>query len=314
MVMGSAIKILDALFMLRPTQFFPLWITFMCGVIVASEPGVFTLTQLPYTALFFFTLNSSVAFILNQIADRHSDALNQKLFLLSEGHLPLWFAWIVSIALTVVSLVWSYGFSIAFLSVMILITVFGILYSFAGFMSHPYLSILVNALGGGFSFAAGYLAIDPNLTIPVDDFIILSLPYAMAWGLISVLVAIPDIKGDKACRKRTFAVAYGITPSFHLAFVLTLSTLVFSVFDQNLYTWLTVGLAAAISLASYFWVYFKSKIDETTGVLPVKLAMIVLALSCCVYYPQFLGLLLLNFLLSKFYYKQRFSLDYPKMS
>ncbi len=312
--MSSWIKALDYVFLLRPTQFFPLWITFMCGVIVAREPVFFTFTDIPALPLLFFTLNSGSAFIFNQITDQRSDALNNKLFLISDGHISLKTAWVEALGLSLISLAWAAAFSLPFFFSMLLITIFGLLYSFAGFMSHPALSILINGIGGALSFGCGYLSSIPSPDFSMIDLLVYSLPYGLAWGGISVLVAIPDIHGDKLCDKKTFPVIFGIQRSYVLALMLNVFTLISSLLTQNEFIFITIGLTSGVGSIIFFLNFHSESISESASQKPVKLSMIVLALSTIAYIPLFFLILFMNFMISKMYYQARFNLNYPKIS
>jgi len=312
--MSVWLKLLDYFFLLRPTQFFPLWITFVCGVIAASTPDLFSLSHLPYYPLLLYSLNGGAIFIFNQIADQESDALNQKLFLLSEKHLPISTAWIEAIGLTMISVWLSMEISYAFFAIMLLGSVFGLLYSFARFMSHPVLSIFVNGVGGVLAYCCGYFAINLQPQEIYWQVIFESLPFGLAWASISILVAIPDIKGDKAFGKNTFPVLYGLKPSFGVALGLNLLTLILSFLTQNIFVIFTVGITAGASALPFFNIYFKNNFTIHSSQKTVKIAFVVLALSSVLFYPVFVILLASNFFLSKYYYKKRFKLNYPNLS
>ena len=77
---------LDIVFLLRPTLFFSVWVMVVIGMASAQMHLVghpLWITELSWKTFLVFmglTLVSSSAFILNQISDEESDAVNKKLF------------------------------------------------------------------------------------------------------------------------------------------------------------------------------------------------------------------------------------------
>lgn len=302
------IRLLDYVFVLRPTQFFPLWMTMLSGYAVASGIALFSFEPLPLLAIFLLTVNFGAGFIFNQIVDRENDFHNNKLFLISHDHISLQNAWIEGILLTIISIVGGYWISIPFMLSAVCFTGIGILYNFLGFMNRPILGAVMNFSGGVISFVSG------AYTSQVSDqsfyqLLFFSLPYGFAWAAVYLLVTLPDMEGDRMFGKRTMAVHFGIRPTLIAAFVLDALALVFSAITEEPVIFLTVGVTALISLP-LFWKTLKD-MNPKEIFRPVKFSMLFLAAGVTIYLPLFLLLIAANYIACRFYYQHRFGLEYP---
>lgn len=304
------IRLLDYVFVLRPTQFFPLWMTMLSGYAMASGTGLFSTEPLPYFAILLLTLNFGAGFIFNQIVDRENDRHNNKLFLISHDHITLQSAWIEGILLTLVSFAGGYFVSIPFMLSAICFTGIGILYNFLGFMNRPILGAAMNFSGGLISFISGAYAASADEQ-SFYQLLFFSLPYGFAWAAVYVLVTLPDLEGDRKFGKRTAAVHYGIKTTLTAALVLDGLALQFAGMTKEPVILLTVGSAALISFP-LFWKVLK-EMNPKEIFAPVKYSMLFLAAGVAIYLPQFLILILGNYMACRFYYRRRFGLNYPNL-
>jgi len=112
----------DLFFLTRPTLLVPVWTILFLGWITAQErPFLSDFEFSPFGKMFlFFTAVVAHIYIVNQIADRESDKINNKLFILSNNHIPVWLAWILAIALLAFSLFGAW-FWLDFVSFMIVL-------------------------------------------------------------------------------------------------------------------------------------------------------------------------------------------------
>ncbi|NTW50937.1 MAG: UbiA family prenyltransferase, partial [Chlorobiales bacterium] len=234
------IRLLDYLFVLRPTQFFPLWMTMLSGYALASGSTLFSFEPLPILAILLLTLNFGAVFVFNQIVDRENDFHNNKLFLISHNHIPLKLAWIEAIIITLISVVSGYWVSVPFMLCALGFTGVGILYNFIGFMNRPILGAAMNFSGGVIFFISGAYAVQTG-AYSFYQLLFFSLPYGFAWAAVYLLVTLPDIEGDRKFGKRTAAVHYGIKPTLTAAFVLDGLALVSSILTFELVIISTVG-------------------------------------------------------------------------
>ena len=173
------IKILDYLFVLRPTLFFPVWTVFLAGYHASLffEPEKIALNS-PLVATILLTLLMGAVFIFNQITDIETDRKNQKLFFVANGIIKKKVARAEAIGLTffpiAVSLILSFKLGIIFA---LIFCFTGILYSFKPFSwkDKPVLGVINNFLGGWAVAAGGWIAAGASNW----KFVIYAIPYAL---------------------------------------------------------------------------------------------------------------------------------------
>ncbi|MFQ5676087.1 MAG: UbiA prenyltransferase family protein, partial [bacterium] len=227
--MKRFLKPLDYFFVLRPTLFFPVWTVFLAGFFVQSKYGVSAPTgsvstngsvvgnDLDFVWVgLFLTCLMGASFVLNQIMDRHTDGQNRKLFLIADGHLTPRAAFIESIALSAVALVFGFIFSITIGVLFVAIfALTGWLYSFEPFKlkDRPILGLVANGLGAFLIFVGGWI-VHGNLTV---ESITYSVPYVCAVAAVYLLTTLPDMEGDASTKKMTFGVKFGFTATIYAA-------------------------------------------------------------------------------------------------
>lgn len=333
-------KPLDYIFVLRPTQFFPLWATMLSGYLhalsqiqrapaLSPAAGFAALTpvsdllwlwQLPVLPMLWLTLNVGAIYVFNQIADKENDNFNDKLFFISHGEMPVWAAWAEGVFLTLLSLVAAWHLSMPFFLCIVASTFVGVGYN-TGLMNRPVPAALMNFSGGivayfsgvtaaGFSataFFGGDALSSPSFSSLLSQLssLLPSLPYGLGWMAGYLLVTLPDREGDKKFGKLTFAVRYGVAPTLLAAALSATLSLGIAVAVQD-------GLMiAAMSVGvPLFWQVYWAGNDEAIFA-PVKFSMLLHALIVTLYLPLFFFLILATFLACKLYYRYRFDIDYP---
>ncbi len=301
----------DLFFLLRPTQYLPIWATLFAGFVVTSlnsNPTAFN--SVPITNTFWFillsvSLGSGAVFVYNQVVDVDSDKLNGKLLILPRNLVSTfeanWFGhFIISVALLI-----GFFISTSIFIVYLFCGLLGFLYNSNPFnwKNNPYLSIVINFLGGGLCFIAGGLTVEPiSLNLILD-----SIPYALSWAAVFSLVTIPDIYGDHKSGKRTIAIAIGIEKTKWIATFAVILSLAASLILKDYIFLVSAGLA--------FPLYLRILNNESAGVFtPVKFSFIFLTLVPIYFSPLFILPVALNVILCKLYYKFRFGINYPNFS
>lgn len=308
------IAVLDYLFVLRPTLFFPVWTVFLIGhwAVFRFDSGLSSqnrlhliFLELPDIGVFLLlTCLMGAVFLINQIADVESDRLNKKLFLIANGDISFGAAYLETGLLLVIAIVGAFRFSqelALFFLFTFLIT--GVLYSVApfNFKNRVWGGILINMLGAPLVFSIGWLT-NGQVSLKL---LFHTLPYATAIGAIFLLTTLPDVEGDRRVGKMTFGARYGIPATVILALIFEVLTIILALLVRD---W-AILIPACLALG--FFVNAARKADLPSVLLAVRLSVLFISLMVCIRYPFYLIVLVLNFYLSKWYYRKRFNLDYP---
>ncbi len=316
--MGSAIRYLDYIFLLRPVLFFPVWTVFLAGFLTAQRMGVGTL-RLDWSylktldwpsfvlALTSYSLLMGAVFVVNQMTDVGSDLENEKLFLIAEKHVSPRAAVREVALLILLAYLLALRQSGWFLLTLSLALLFlGIAYSLPPFLwkDRPFFGLLTNLFGGMVTFAAGWLVVGRVGW----EMIFRSLPYVFAVGAVYFLTTILDAEGDLHSSKITVAVRFGSSICIRLALFFDAVALALGVV---LHDWI-VGISALVSFFLFGWLLFRETPDWINRA--TRLPILLLSVFVAVYFPPYwLGILGIYFL-SKWYYWRRFGLVYPSLS
>ena len=245
-------------------------------------------------------------YILNQIIDMKSDAINKKHLLLAEGFMPVKNALLFLILLLIVSAVISLRLPALTRFFMAVSLILGIFYSLPPFIlkARPFLDFLVNGIGYGFfNFAMGWLSLKPYST----QTLIYALPYVLAVSAIFVNTTILDIEGDRKCNYLTTGVLLKDRGAAVLGFVLIASCAGISYYVRD-YVCLIPALAALpLFLAGAL------KKGPKFVTLSIRIGGPLLILVTGLLFPYFLALVLLIFIFLRIYYKRRFGIVYPSV-
>ena len=243
-------------------------------------------------------------FLLNQIKDRKSDSYNKKLFLISKGHVSLKEAYWLTFILFIISL----GIAIqinahVFTVIAAFIILTGYIYNYPPFIAkdRPVASLITNSLMGSLAFSVGWLA---NQTINVILFIDL-IPYLAFNTALYFFTTMPDREGDKQTDKKTLAVLYGITTLIRMAFLVYSIGLIFALYSGDIRALLFMILTLP------FFVLTLIKNDQASAVRTTKFGIFFFAMTVCLKAPWYLLLLIGIFIITKWYFKDRFNFNYP---
>lgn len=302
----------DLIFMMRPSQFIPIWATLAAGYIYSLffisnnlTFNAFTFNNDFWYILLSVSIGSGAVFIYNQIADIKTDQLNGKLLFLCKGLVTsteaVWFANMLGF----ISLLIGYLVSTTIFFIFIICGLLGLLYSFKPtvWKNHPILSVFVNFMGGWLCFLTGSV-LHHDLT---TSLVVAGLPYALSWAAVFSIVTIPDRYGDHLSDKVTLSVKYGDQKTKRAAVVMIMLGLVISFFTLDpIFIFSTI-----LALPFYFMILKKGSIEIFR---PVKLSFILLVLGSGFFIPIFLLMIFTLLILTRLYYKFRFRITYPNLS
>ena len=314
---GAALA--DYLFVMRPTLFFPVWTVFLAGYLNAALGAnqwgtVDTLVTAKIlwsrhliSIGFLLTLLCGGIFILNQIQDITTDKENNKLFIIANNYLSRRTAYIEAISLVFIALIGS-AFTSTRQTVLfvLLFLLSGWAYSFPPLLwkDKPFAGLMTNALTGYLIFTSGWCLVKPFSAEAGYS----ALAYILAIAAIYLYTTVPDRQGDYKAGKMTFSVKYGLPQTTRLALILGFCAIGCTIWVGD---W-RMFLATAFSIPFFIKVHFSQKMSDLS--LATKLPILFLALTICWKIPYYMGLILLVFYGSKWYYKVRFNLNYPVFS
>ena len=306
---------LDYLFVLRPMLFFPGWATMLAGYFIADKEILYTLymspDQIDYLLLLpliiGFALLMGTAFILNQLADVESDQRNEKLYIISNGHISRTNAvrevYILAIIAFLTGLTINWRVTILFIMFFV---VTGYLYNFRPFKykDRPWASLFANMTMGWLAFAIGWAAhLNFSWQLVLD-----SIPYLLFNTALYLYTTFPDIEGDRLAGKRTLAVHYGHEKLMLVAFMCFCTGIISLFWLQDMQALVFYALSIPLFAKGILM------LDIPVAVKTTKFGILFFSLSICLKWPFFFLMMLSGFLLTKWYYKKRFYITYPNFS
>lgn len=308
---NSKLKFLDYFFVLRPTLFFPVWTVFLANyhanIYLDNSFTYLSKNSNPFISALLITMLMGSAFIINQIKDVVSDQKNKKLFIIANGYINKKNATIEAVILSIIA--FTTAFYIDLKLGLIFLGVFfstGILYNLKPFVwkDKPILGIFVNFLGGLTVASAGGITAGTNSW----KFIVYALPYAFGLVAVYFLTTLPDIEGDAYANKRTFGVKYGFKLSTYMALIFEVITIVFSLLVKDYVLLIPALLSFPLFLIT-------ALTQKMTNVLKaVKFTVLLASLAVCVKFPVYFVIIIFTFFFSKWYYRVRFNIEYPKFA
>lgn len=295
--------------------FFPGWSTLLAGFLIPYKSEIFwsffKINQIDYftliLSLFSFAMLMGSTFVLNQLADKESDKINSKLFLISNNLISNKNAKIEVAILIIVSLAIAVfiNYQIFILFIIFLILT-GYMYNYKPFKfkNKSWASLYSNALMGWLAFAIGWsIHSEINLNLFID-----SLPYLFFNTALYLNTTLPDINGDQKIDKKTLAVKFGQKAVILSAFFLFGIGIMISILLSDS----QAMIFYVLSLPFFILTIFSFKISHS--VLTTKFAILFFALSICLKIPYYLVLMILGFFATKYYFRFRFGMDYPNFS
>ncbi|KAA3661224.1 MAG: hypothetical protein DWQ10_05000 [Calditrichaeota bacterium] len=303
-------RVFDYLFVLRPTLFFPVWTVYAAGFFSAKRflPETLQVDNSGWGLAVGIALSLLMgsAFILNQIVDVPTDKLNNKLFLIADGHIsqPTAITETILLALVPLAIVAMYSPMMVVMFVVIYL-VTGLFYSLPLFKwkDRPFLGIFANASGALLIFSAGWWVKNISLFKPLLH----AVPYAAAVAAVYILTTIIDRKGDEKFNKVTIAVRYGMSVTVWLGMLCE----ILAVFSAWMLNDSLIFYPAILSFP--FFIVAVKRQDAADVIRAIKFPILFLSLAICVLLPNYIALLTITYYLSKWYYYHRFGLRYPNL-
>ncbi|MDH4036022.1 MAG: UbiA family prenyltransferase [Candidatus Krumholzibacteria bacterium] len=307
--------------MLRPLILVPAWAFYALGA--HSAPDVVLATVLADTGFWCLSAVLACAYVLNQIFDRDSDALNDKGHYLTRGLFGM--RTMVAIALVcfaAASLLYQRvvpGQRFPIVLAFLLATTYSL--PPLRFCARPYFDLAANALGyGGLAFVIGATGHGDYFADAWRN----GIPWVFLVGATFLHTTILDVDGDAATGKRTTTVAVGVRVSAWVAVLFALGALgdaAFSFLERG-----TRAFPVLVTLAGFLGFVTAAIFIERAqrmgpvlmraararaSSLAVQWMTVIVALTAVLRDPLMLLLLLPVLVAARAYYRARFGLAYP---
>ncbi len=297
------VKILDHIFLMRPTLLITSWGFLLAGYYRATQK-FFHLSKDFWIIFIAYTLLCGAGYILNQIEDIESDKINRKLFLLSEGIIPVSHAYLQTLLLIIGAFILIMKKSTEIKILFTLSLIMAMLYSLPPFRwkDKPFLDLFLNSTGYGIvNFLAGW-SIAKDITFSA---FLNSLPYFFGVGAIFLLTTLLDIEGDKRVFKITTGIKLGIGNTLKLSYIFIVIAGVCAVLRGD---WVA-GTVAGTGIVLFLFPLINFNRKNCIMAQRITGFILILILSCI--YPVFL--IINSFLVVSMYlyYKKRFGISYP---
>jgi len=300
----------DYIFVLRPLILVPVWSFYLLGArsgLLNAAPGA---TASVFPTLACLTLLMASAYLINQVFDRRTDALNEKGHYLTRGIFSV--RWVVgcAVALFLVAAWINRSLPAAQRAAMVAALLLAMAYSLPPLRlcARPFLDLLANAVGyGGVAFAAGYVAFDPAPAAAARA----ALPWMLLVGATFAHTTILDVAGDRAAGKRTLAVAIGAPRAARGAAIFALAaSATAAVAWRSTGDVLALVVTAPVALAYVRWA-FPRRTTPRSSAHAVQGATALVALAAAWSEPLLLAVVVPLVLIARPYYRGRFGVAYP---
>lgn len=298
----------DYLFILRPLILIPCWNFLLIGTYLAQQKRGFTPDVI--LGLIIYTALMGGVYILNQITDRESDRINKKLFLLSEGYVPVRYAYIEMILLWIVAILLALKFSYLFLIFIGISLVLGVFYSLppVKLKGKPLLDTLSNGIGYGvINFAVGWLLVRSFDTAMFIKFI----PYFLSISAVFINTTVVDIEGDRKAGEKTTAILLGKQVSFVCSTVLMAAAILTAYMMKDLVCLIPAVLSFPLFVYGAVYSLLKNEQNRKLTIASFRLPGLLFTLVTVYLFPLYSIVLLVVFFGMRLYYKKRFRINYP---
>ncbi|MDE0186166.1 MAG: UbiA family prenyltransferase [Candidatus Poribacteria bacterium] len=322
----SAIHLLDYIIVLRPTLLLPVWTLVLLGYYGAlSDTSTYEglrAVQLSFLPKFnilvrpnhellgtlcLYSMLMGAIYIINQICDKETDAANNKLFLVAQGHVKIRLLVLEAGMLLVSAVVWA-GFwfrnNLSYLVLIGLSILLGVVYSIrpVRLKGRPFLDLLANAAGyGGIAFLIGW-----GLAAPMNgEALRRIIPYALCVGAAFVNTTLPDLNGDNEFGDRTTGVMLGAKLSCLLSLVLLVGAILAAWWVKDMIPLFT----ALLCLPPFIYMNFRR--ERRVIIFAARAGILILSLIACVLAPFYIILLAGSLIFVRWYYSVRFGITYP---
>ena len=302
------VKYFDALFILRPSLFFPVWIMIASGMISSSmqiERHRIWINEFNINTLLLFigiTIISGATFVINQMQDIESDEINGKLVLFKEKitkegavkvYKILFFMGLIILIPT--------GIVNIFLGILLFLF-WGVLYNLQPFeyKQSPITGAIINLVAGLILFLIGW---NVNASINMNAFY-LSIPYLLCFAAVSILTAVPDMPGDKEINKNTFPIQFGERKTIFIATIVVVIAFYLGLQNDDP----IISTASLVSLPFYIFNFFSLKLNNVLRT--IRFSIFNLAFFLMSVFPYLFIAFGINFFLIKYYYWHRYDIHY----
>jgi len=301
----------DYFFLLRPVLWIPVWTFLFLGYFWGSSLETFNFTViLPWrfwAILCLYSLMMSSVYIINQIVDRESDLINNKLFLIPYNIISIRAAMVYAIILALIPLISVYFFGIKFVMLFVLSYLLGVAYSIRPFelKARPIADMLANAIGYGLlAFLTGW-AVTGKIQ---GRAFIQAFGYILFVSSIFINTTIPDIQGDQKAGKYTIGVFLGARNATILSSILLFLTFIYSFLEFDVFLMIPSLVGLPIFIIS-IW-------DESMQMAKISYRAVsfLFVLMVALRFPLFLILGILILILLRVYYTKRFMINYPSLT
>lgn len=316
--MKLLVKGVDILFLARPVVLIPVWgfsiFGYWCGNSVDKSFDITLLwgrEHIPsFLKMIAFSLSVGSVYVFNQIADFTVDSRNEGFPLLVRGgfdkRIALSYAIVLSIVAMVIPIISGYPYISLFSLAAI---VLGILYSFKPFYlsGRPSTDFLANAFGFGIiAFGVGWY-LSPQKGALALTYIRAALPYFILMCGASISSTLPDIPGDKACGKRTTAVAVGVIRAHSITMMFIIAGGIIAFMTRDI---LAFAIAVEFFIIDILYLFVKSRaLMEATYKVTGGIAMMLAGAV----YPLFIIIAVGVFVVTWLYFRLRYGISYPSL-
>jgi 4-hydroxybenzoate polyprenyltransferase len=188
----------------------------------------------------------------------------------------------------------------------LLLLLLGIWYSIPPlqFKSRPGLDLLLNMVGyGGLSFFIGWSADTPIS----KEMIIMALPYFIFMAAMYINTTLIDYEGDRDSGLSTTGVFLGKYVASLSSLMIVLITMIIGYIQGNWIIFSIVGISFPLFVVACL------KKDRKNFLLSVQVPGWLFVIFLGLIYPYYFLFIVFLYLLTKFYYKRRFNMDYPRI-
>ncbi len=252
-------------------------------------------------------------YILNQIMDIETDRINKKLFLLSEGYIPVKYAYIEMAVLWILAILLSIQFNVIFLLFISISLVIGVFYSLPPIKlkGKPILDTVSNGIGYGvINFSIGWLLFRSFEWSMFYRF----FPYFLSISAVFINTTIVDIKGDRRAKEFTTAIFLGENIAYVSSTILMIGAIIVAFMLKD-YVCL-IPAAVSLPLFIYVAVYslIKNKINRKLTIVSFRLPGLLFTFITAFLYPVYFLILIVVLIGMRIYYKNRFGISYPTLA
>lgn len=287
----------------------PIWATYFAGIhglMLGKEFSLFNVPPVSLWNILSFSILMSAFFVLNQISDVQTDAINEKLYILPKGKITKFGAWIFAFGLILFSLMKndvSTAPRFLLFSMAVIILGFGYNFSPVRWSARPFAGLFVHFFGAAFCYSIGWIDAGGEFS---PNTIIFSIPIVCGFCAIYLLTTIPDADGDRKTDKITFCVRFGKIKTLNFAMIFMILSAVFAIYlHDHLVAFAAFAGAVMISRAR---IYFNQNRDLLQA---IRFSILYLLIAMSLQFPILFFLTAVVIVASRLYYHFRFQKKYP---